>query len=118
MIRLSSIVLTLIVVGLCSCNRSAQPSRGSGANESLSINGLTITYPSSLDRDDLSIRNNNVIIDFKEHKLEVVDGRLKFDGDSFGAVKKGDQIVVQSDGTIQINSNTVAPNSVQGSTPE
>ncbi len=80
---------------------------GGGDGDSVSVNGLTISYPKTFVRADLKIENNDVRIEFKSHQLEIVNGLLKFDGKAFGAVQKGDQIAVQDDGSIVVNSKTV-----------
>lgn len=108
--RTDLVMLAVVVAAMfSSCNRSNQSTSSDNSIESLSVNGITISYPRAFDRDDLNIKENNIVVDFEAHKLSIVDGVLKFDSDSYGPVQKGDQIVVQSDGGIQVNSITIAP---------
>lgn len=82
---------------------------GAGDGDSISINGMTISYPHSFVRNDLSVDNGDVRVDFKDHKLEISGGVLLFDGKQFGRVQPGDEVEIRNDGSVSVNSETVVP---------
>ncbi|MGB7324682.1 MAG: hypothetical protein WBD31_07410 [Rubripirellula sp.] len=125
-----AVLSTLSVVGGCSNANQTKSSQSSGNGDividttgsdgnvsinagdsnngnSVTANGMTISYPASFDREDLAIEDSNVRIDFTKHKLEIKSGSLTFDEKEFGTVQKGDRIEVREDGSVVINSETV-----------
>lgn len=75
---------------------------------SVTANGVTISYPGSFVREDLAIEDDNVRINFETHMLEIKNGSLTFDKKEFGKIRKGDRIEIREDGSVVINSESVS----------
>jgi len=76
----------------------------SGSGGTVTAGGVTISYPSSFHSKGTSIQNNNVTLEFDNHRILVKDGKLTVDDKSYGPVTKGDTVKVEEDGSVLINS--------------
>lgn len=73
----------------------------------VSVNGIKIAYPSSLKDMQVSMVSDVLSLKFEEFLVQVNDGEVLVDGESFGRISPGDELSIGLKGEIAVNGQRV-----------